>query len=47
MEISHYLCGKIRNDMNILSKKLVDCYSFDEENGVWFSLSKDDATLKG
>ena len=46
MEISHYLCGKIRNDMNILSKNVVDRYLFDEENVVWFSLSKDDAALK-
>ena len=33
--------------MNILSKNVVDCCLFDEENGVWFSFSKDDATLKG
>lgn len=32
--------------MDILSKKLVDCYLFDEENGVWFSFSEDDAALK-
>ena len=28
--------------MDILSKNVVDRYLFDEENGLWFSLSKDD-----